>query len=83
MNAYEMLNRERKARKLADVMSQAIDALHLDPGVIMEPNSVETRRRAEVAAGVKPASEETWKMVVQFLRERAEVRKSGYEVQQP
>lgn len=73
---YKLLNRERNARKLADVCAQAIDALGCDPGELLSENSIETRRRAEIAAGVNPGrSRETWEMVVGFLREREAAKK--------
>ena len=74
-NPHEALNRTKKAIKLADVMAQAVDALGCDPEVILSENSVETRRKCEIAAGVKPASRETWELVVAMLRERDAARR--------
>ena len=75
-NVYESLARERNARLLANVMWQAITALGCDPDEVLSDNSRETRRRAEIAAGVNPGrSRETWLLVVQFLKERQAIEK--------
>jgi hypothetical protein len=73
---FKILARERNARRLADVMWQAIVALGCEPEDILLDSSAETRRRAEKAAGVNPGrSRETWLLVVQFLKERQAIEK--------
>jgi hypothetical protein len=74
-NPYKQLAQEKKARKLADMMARAIDALDVDPGVILADDSKETRAKCMKAAHVDSASMETWGIVVTMLREREAVRR--------
>jgi hypothetical protein len=73
-NAYEMLARERKARKLADVLAPALEEIGGKPEDVLLPEKAEARRLTEQEAGVNPGSRKTWELVVQYLKERADAR---------
>ena len=73
MNSYEMLARERKAAKVANMIAPewprlAAEGYTLDD--LLRPEAANARRIAEQQAGVNPASEETWKLIVKMLRDR-------------
>ena len=74
VNPYEMLARERKARKLAAVLGPALDEIGGKPEDVLMPEKSEARRLAEQEAGVPVSSRRTWGMVVQFLKERSDAR---------
>lgn len=68
---YEAASRLRKARKLAVVLDEVLDA---DPALTIEDLATrateETRRLTAAAAGTRVPSEETWRWTIEVLRER-------------
>lgn len=64
MNTYEMAARHKKVAALVDVLRKA--NVTADEALLADESS---QRLAAVAAGVNHPSAETWKLVVETLRE--------------
>jgi hypothetical protein len=73
VNAYELLARQTKARKIANALQPVLPQL-AEAGYtvddLLRPEAANARRQAEQQAGTNPGSEETWKLVIEILKER-------------
>lgn len=64
-NPHERLARKHKAEQIADTLLRVMPSITADHAAQLDTNG---RRAAADLARVKPASEETWALVVEELR---------------